>query len=423
MGADDCLCLASCVLHGTIESGLPHGRHACFGDEKCVDIVRLRGVVHGAGESAVPQEDSKMSARVNRFRALVKKELLATLKEKTSRLILVGPLLLYILLFGYIASFNLDRVPYALCDLSKTSSSETFVRALDNNRIFDRIATLENASQATMAIDELNSLVVVVIEDQFNEHLKNGERAAVQVIIDGRNSTTAQLAAGYVSSIAQSINEKNAIASPLSIRVLFNPNAITQWFIMPGLIVMLSMLQVMILSALSVAREREQGTFEQLLVSPYSTTELLCAKALVPIAVGLFQGTLILLVDLFWFNIPMAGSLVSLYVVLTGFTVSIVGVGLAISAYSQTMQQGLILTFVLLVPMVLLSGLFAPVQNMPDWLQLLTYADPLRFALAGIRRIYLAGASLSEVLVMMWPVWVMAIIGLPTAYHYFKRRL
>lgn len=364
-----------------------------------------------------------MSARVNRFRALVKKELLATLKEKTSRLILVGPLLLYILLFGYIASFNLDRVPYALCDLSKTSSSETFVRALDNNRIFDRIATLENASQATMAIDELNALVVVVIEDQFNEHLKNGEMAAVQVIIDGRNSTTAQLAAGYVSSIAQSINEKNAIASPLSIRVLFNPNAITQWFIMPGLIVMLSMLQVMILSALSVAREREQGTFEQLLVSPYSTTELLCAKALVPIAVGLFQGTLILSVDLFWFNIPMAGSLVSLYVVLTGFTVSIVGVGLAISAYSQTMQQGLILTFVLLVPMVLLSGLFAPVQNMPDWLQLLTYADPLRFALAGIRRIYLAGASLSEVLVMMWPVWVMAIIGLPTAYHYFKRRL
>lgn len=423
MGADDCLCLASCVLHGTIESGLSYGWHACLGDEKCVDIVRLRGVVHGAGESAVPQEDSKMSERVNRFRALVKKELLATLKEKTSRLILVGPLLLYILLFGYIASFNLDRVPYALCDLSKTSSSETFVRALDNNRIFDRIATLENASQATMAIDELNALVVVVIEDQFNEHLKNGEMAAVQVIIDGRNSTTAQLAAGYVSSIAQSINEKNAIASPLSIRVLFNPNAITQWFIMPGLIVMLSMLQVMILSALSVAREREQGTFEQLLVSPYSTTELLCAKALVPIAVGLFQGTLILLVDLFWFNIPMAGSLVSLYVVLTGFTVSIVGVGLAISAYSQTMQQGLILTFVLLVPMVLLSGLFAPVQNMPDWLQLLTYADPLRFALAGIRRIYLAGASLSEVLVMMWPVWVMAIIGLPTAYHYFKRRL
>ena len=112
-----------------------------------------------------------MNAKVNRFRALVKKELLATLKEKTSRLILVGPLLLYILLFGYIASFNLDRVPYVLCDLSKTSASETFVRALDNNRIFDRIATLENAAQATMAIDELNALVVVVIEDQFNEHL------------------------------------------------------------------------------------------------------------------------------------------------------------------------------------------------------------------------------------------------------------
>ena len=364
-----------------------------------------------------------MSARLNRFRALVKKELLATLKEKTSRMILVGPLLLYILLFGYIASFNLDRVPYAVCDLSRTAASETFVRALDNNRIFERIATLENTAQAAVAIDELNALVVVVIEERFSEHLQSGEPAKVQVIIDGRNSTTAQLAAGYVSSIAQRLNEEKAMASPLSIRVLFNPNAITQWFIMPGLIVMLSMLQVMILSALSVAREREQGTFEQLLVSPYTTAELLCAKAIVPIAVGIFQGTLILLVDLFWFEIPMAGSLVSLYVVLTGFTVSIVGVGLAISAYSQTMQQGLILTFVSLVPMVLLSGLFTPVQNMPDWLQLLTYADPLRFALVGIRRIYLGGASLSEVLLMMWPVWVMAVISLPTAYYFFKRRL
>ena len=364
-----------------------------------------------------------MSARMNRFRALVKKELLATLKEKTSRMILVGPLLLYILLFGYIASFNLDRVPYAVCDLSRTAASETFVRALDNNRIFERIVTLENTAQAAVAIDELNALVVVVIEERFSEHLQSGQAARVQVIIDGRNSTTAQLAAGYVTSIAQKLNAEKVMATPLSIRVLFNPNAITQWFIMPGLIVMLSMLQVMILSALSVAREREQGTFEQLLVSPYTTMELLCAKAIVPIAVGLFQGTLIFLVDLFWFEIPMAGSLVSLYVVLTGFTISIVGVGLAISAYSQTMQQGLILTFVLLVPMVLLSGLFTPVQNMPDWLQFLTYADPLRFALAGIRRIYLAGASLMEVLLMMWPVWVMALISLPTAYYFFKRRL
>ena len=365
-----------------------------------------------------------MSGRYRRFRALVHKELLATLKEKTSRMILVGPLLLYILLFGYIASFNLDRVPYAVCDMSRSAYSETFLRAVDRNGIFERVATLESPAQAAHAIDRLNALLVVVIGEDFDRALRESRPADVQVLIDGRNSTTAQLAAGYLSVIAQSVTASLfGVEAALSMRVLFNPNAITQWFIMPGLIVMLSMLQVMVLSALSVAREKEQGTFEQLLVSPYSTLELLLAKAVVPILIGLFQGTLIFLVDLFWFEIPMAGSVASLYAVLAGFTVSVVGLGLAISAYSRSMQQALLICFVFLVPMVLLSGLFAPVENIPELLQWLTYADPLRFALAGIRRIYLAGAALAEVLAMMWPVWAMAAVTLPTAYYYFKRRL
>ena len=359
-----------------------------------------------------------------RFRALVRKEMIATLKERTGRIILVGPLFLYILLFGYIATFNLNYVPYALCDMSHSAASEQFVRAIDNNRIFDRVETLHSPTQIAESIERGDAMLVVVIDQNFADDYYEGKAAEVQVIIDGRNSTTAQLAMGYISTIAQALNINLLGAEEvLSTRYLFNPNTIMQWFIMPGLIVMLSMLQVIILSALSVAREREQGTFEQLLVSPYSTLDLLLAKSIVPILIGLFQGTMIFLVDLYWFEIPMGGSVLSLYIIIVFFMLSIVGFGLAISAYAQTMQQAMITAFACLVPMVLLSGLFAPIQNMPQLVQWLTYLDPLRFALEAIRRIYLADASLTVVLAGMWPVIVTALITMLTAYYFFKKRL
>ena len=282
-----------------------------------------------------------MSKRMIRFRALVRKELLATLKEKTSRMILVGPLLLYIILFGYIASFNLNHIPYALCDLSGSEASSQFVRAVDNNKIFERVATIQSVSQIKALMDEGEALLTVVIEPQFAQHLKEGKSAQVQVVIDGRNSTTAQLAAGYLTQIAQTMNATlTGVPELIKTRFLFNPNVITQWFIMPGLIVMLSMLQVVVLSALSVAREREQGTFEQLLVSPYTTAELLAAKSIVPILIGLFQSTLIFLVDLFWFEIPMGGSVLAMYLILLLFTLSVVGLGLAVSAKAKTCSRG-----------------------------------------------------------------------------------
>lgn len=359
-----------------------------------------------------------------RIAALFRKELLITLKEKSSRMIIVGPIILYVILFGYIATFNLDYVPYAALDSDRTGLSAEFLRRVEASPVFERVETLDNAAQISQAIDSGRAMVVVAVEDGFARKLENGSAGRVQVIIDGRNSTTAQLAAGYLAVIAQEFNEeRSGVSSPLVVRYLFNPNNITQWFIMPGLIVMLSMLQVTVLSALSVGREREQGTFEQLLVMPYTTGELLASKAFAPVAVGLFQSTLIFAVDVWWFDIALRGSLLKIYFVLVVFTISVVGLGLAVSAYSRTMQQGLLTAFVCLVPMVLLSGLFTPVENMPDILQILTYIDPLRFALSAVRRIYLADAGWSETMRVLWPTVLMAVVSLPIAYYYFKKRL
>lgn len=359
--------------------------------------------------------------RSARFRALLRKELLTTLKDRTSRMILVGPLILYVILFGYVATFNLDYAPYALLDMSKTKQSAQLVRAVDESAVFDRVLTLENTAQIAPAIDSGKALVVLVIGQDYAQRLLEGRPAQVQVIIDGRNSTTAQLAAGYLSIIAGNVSGTGTVFE--SIRYLYNPNNLTQWFIMPALIMMLSMLQIMVLSALSVAREREMGTFEQLLVTPFTTGELLASKALVPILIGIFQGTLIFLIAVFRFDVPLVGSIAKIYAVMTIFVLAVVGLGLAISAYSKTMQQGLLIAFVALVPMVLLSGLFSPVDNMPDWIQAITWADPLRFALLSVRRIYLADASWIHIAKTMIPTAAVAAVSLPLAYHYFKKRL
>ena len=366
----------------------------------------------------------RSSAAGTRLRALIVKELAATLKERTSRMILVAPIILYVILFGYIATFNLNHVPYALLDLSRTQASAEFVRRIDQSPAFERVETLSSAADISRAVEEGRSLVVVAVDADFGRDLADGRPGRVQVIIDGRNSTTAQLAAGYLSVMAQDAAARSGAAPPLVvIRFLYNPNNITQWFIMPGLIVMLSMLQVIVLSSLSVAREREQGTFEQLLVAPFTVNELVVSKMIVPAAIGIFQSTLIFAIDVWWFEIPLAGSVLKIYAVLVIFIISIVGLGLAISAFSRTMQQALLTAFVLLVPMVLLGGLFTPVENMPRWLQLLTYADPLRFALLAVRRAYLADAGWGEILLTMWPAMAAAAASLPLARHYFARRI
>ncbi len=356
--------------------------------------------------------------------AMIKKEFLSVLKDKKSRMILIVPVVLYIILFGYIASFNLDRIPYAVCDLSRTAASAELIRSIEAGGLFHRTATLTTLSQANRAMEDTNALVIAVIAPDFARRLSEKREAPVELLVDGRNSTTAQLAAGYLSTIVSNFNRDHFGTNPsITVRLLYNVNNITQWFIMPGLILMIGMLQTVVLASLSIAREREQGTFEQLCVTPLTTGQVILAKTLVPCTVGVIQGGLILAASLWWFDIPFAGQFLQLLVIDIVFLLAVVGLGLAISAVAQSMQQSLLLVIVFLVPMVLLGGLFTPVENMPDWIQALTWFDPLRFGLQTIRRTYLAGAGWSDIIESLWPVVAMACVTLPAAYGFCRRRL
>ncbi|MFV3308100.1 ABC transporter permease [Pseudomonas sp. NY15181] len=357
---------------------------------------------------------------------LWRKELLVILKDPANRIVLVVPVLLQSVLFGYAVTFDLNDAPYALLDLSNGEASHELASRLDGSGIFHRVATLTRVEEIQTVIDEQKALLVVHIPSDFQTRLAQNDPAPIQVILDGRNSNTAGSAAAGLANIVVDFNRDRGLATPpLSVvsRAWYNPNLETRWPLIPALIATLSMMQTLMLTALSVAREREQGTFDQLLVTPYTPLEIMLGKAIPPTLIGLAQASLVLLMALFWFRIPMAGSLLDLYGGLAVFTVACVGLGMSISAISLNMQQAMLYTFVLIMPLTLLSGLATPVRNMPEFLQIVTYANPLRFGIDLIQRIYLEGASLASVSLNLVPMLVVAAVTLPLASWLFRHRL
>jgi len=250
------------------------------------------------------------------------------------------------------------------------------------------------------------------------------------VIADGRNSNTAGTAVGYVGTIFETFNAKwrathgqPGPAIRVTMRAWFNPNLETRWHMIPSLIGTLTLMQTLMLTAMSVAREREQWTFDQLLVTPFRSAEIMVGKALPTVLVGLVQATLILLVAQLWFRIPFAGSFVTLYTGLILFLLAAVGIGLMISSVVTTMQQAMFFSFMVMMPCTLLSGLATPLSGMPAVLQSFTRLNPLRYAIDITQRVYLEGVGLDQLVPDLWPLAVIAIVTLSIASWMFRHRL
>ncbi len=357
--------------------------------------------------------------------SLIRKEFLALVKDPANRVILFVPALMQSLLFGYGATYDLTHVPYAVLDQSRSAASVELLAHLDGTGVFQRKALLESSQQIAGVIDDQTVLLVLGIPADFADQLAAGQPAPLQVILDGRNSTTAGSAAAQVAAVVEAFNQTRGATSGIRIerRVWFNPNLESRWSIMPNLIAALSMLQTLLIAALSVAREREQGTFDQLLVTPLTPMLILIGKALPAILIGIIQSSIVLVIIRFWFEVPMNGSIALLYLGLLTFTLAAVGVGLSISALSLNMQQAMLYAFLIIMPLMLLSGLLTPVRNMPEVLQIATYVNPLRFGMAIVRRIYLEGATLGDLWTQFIPLLALAAVTLPLAAWLFRNRL
>src|ERR1700690_1474669 len=361
-----------------------------------------------------------------RILALTRKELLAVLKDRRSRMSLLVPPLLQTLLFGYAATYDLNHVPYAVLDQDRSAASHQLLAGLDGSGIFERVADLHRVSDLAKYIDDRRALLVMQIEPDFERRLISGVSANVQVIADGRNSNTAGTALGYINSIVEQFNADwrsthGLTAAPLGItsRAWYNPNLETRWNMIPGMIGTLTLIQTMMLAAMSVAREREQGTFDRLLVTPFRPYEIMAGKALPAMAIGTIQATSVLLVAQLWFRIPFVGSYLTLYTGLLLFLLAAIGIGLLVSSVAARMQQALLYSMLLIIPFSLLSGLSTPLRNMPSALQHFTAINPLRYAIDIARRVYLEGAGLDLLISDLWPLALIAALTLAAASWMF----
>jgi len=357
---------------------------------------------------------------LQRILALVRKEFLALLLDPKSRLVLIVPPLIQLLVFGYAATFDLSQVPYAVYNEDRGSASRDLLASFAGSASFRQVAEIHAEGEIAPLVDARQALLVIHVGPRFSADLQAGRPAPLQVVIDGRNSNTAMVALNYTRSIVNRFNDDWSAArglpappARLEIRAWFNPNLESRWFFIPGIVGMLTLVVTMLVTALTVAREREQGTFDQLLVTPLRPGEILIGKMLPGFVIGIVQATLILLVATLWFKVPFLGSLPAFYCGLALFLLSGVGAGLLISALSATQQQGLLGAFLFMVPAIILSGFATPIANMPPAVQIITYIDPLRYFLIILRKVFLEGAGFGLLLDQFWPL---ALIGTGTLF-------
>ncbi|MBT8343013.1 MAG: ABC transporter permease [Desulfatitalea sp.] len=368
---------------------------------------------------------------LHRLAALIVKEFTLILKDPKSRFVIIGPPLIQFFVFGYAAVYDVKHVRYAVLDQDRSALSRELLASLSSAESFERVAQLTSTTQIDRIIDHQKARLVIHVGPHFSRNLMNGEPALVQVIVDGRNSNVALIALGYIGDIVGGFNQALAgrMASGRSApglvsveRAWFNANLESQWFIVSGLGGLISMVVVMIITSLSVARERESGTFDQLLVAPFTPAEILIGKSLPGVLFGMLDALLFAAGAVLWFGVPFRGTIAALVASLACFIITIVGVGLLVSSLSRTMQQALLGSFVYIMPSVVLSGFTTPVANMPGWLQAGTLLNPLRHIVVALRRIFLQGADLPTVWPQIWPLLLMACVTLTTAAWLFRHR-
>ena len=368
---------------------------------------------------------------LERLTALILKEFLTIMKDPKSRFVVIVPPIIQFFIFSYAATFDLENVRYAVFDECRSVLSRSFIADIEGTGRFKLTGYLENAEQVKKIIDNENARLMIHIGPRFEERLRSGRPAQIQVIGDGRSPNVAMIAIGYLGTIVENFNtslleqgiaQSNRPGLALVERAWFNENLSSRWFMVSALGGVISTVVVMIITSLSVAREREFGTFDQLLVAPFSPVEILVGKSVPGIVFGMLDALIFAGGAVLWFHIPFRGTVSALMVSLLCFIITIVGIGLLVSSLSTTMQQGLLGAFLFLMPAITLSGLATPVENMPMWLQQADMLNPVRHIITALRRIFLEGADLATVWPQIWPLMIMACVTLPLAAWLFRRR-
>jgi ABC-2 type transport system permease protein len=322
-------------------------------------------------------------------------------------------------ILGYAATTDIKMIELAVCDLDRSPASRQLIEDFTASAYFHRVAAVDTQDALDPFLATGTAKVGVTIPAGFGAERAAGRTGTVQVVTDGSDAMSGTLGLAYAQGVLQTTAESEGARLPLELRpkILYNPDLVSRYFMVPGVLALIILIMTMMLSSMAIVRETEIGTMEQLLVTPLTPSAVIAGK-LVPYAlVGIIEFLTALSVVLFWFEVPLRGSFWTLALLTAPFMVCCLGLGLLVSTLSHTQQQAMMISvFVVMMPQIYLSGFVFPIQNMPKIFQWATYAIPLRYYVTSLRGIFLKGVGIE----VLWPE-ALIMTGLAVAILTFAR--
>jgi len=376
---------------------------------------------------------------IRRIWTIMRKEFIEIWRDPRSLGFVLSMPVLMLMLYGYGISSDVKRVPLVVYDRDRTPAARELLRRFTSTEYFVVTARVDGLRELRLAIDQGQAKVGLLIPEDFGKNLSAGRPASIQFVVDGSDSNTANIAIGNISAIGRStelfprdlrpqvyLAPKHTNLEPIELRtwIWYNPELKSSNFLVPGLTAVILMMLAAILTSLTVAREWERGTMEGLIASPLHAHELMIGKILPYVVIGVVDVVFILLVAVFWFRVPLRGNLSLLMVSSTIFLLGALGIGLFISAATKNQQVAFQLSLLAtMLPSLLLSGFFYPIENMPPVLRAVTYLIPARYFLVVIRGIFLKGVGLNVLWQELLFLSAFAIFMLIASSAKFKKRL
>jgi len=331
--------------------------------------------------------------------AMALKEFRQLRRDRLTIIIAILIPVIQLTIFGYAISTEVKNVTAVVVDQSHTSSSRRLVSALDNTGVFIFKHYLLSYGEAYDALRDGKAKAAIIIPPRFSDHLPPGESASVQVLVDGSDSTVANYVLNTVSGVVAAMAQDDAVRIDMKprfvarARVLFNPDLKSSVFFVPALIVLILHLPLMLLTSLSLVRERAEGTLEQLIVTPIGRLGLMLGKLVPFFWLGVAEGVGVLLVMVYIFQVPVRGSIAILIVVLLLWIIASLALGLMISTMARNQLQAVLMTILIVIPSILLSGFIFPRESMPAVIYPITFLLPMTYSLNIVRGMVIRGAG------------------------------
>lgn len=367
-----------------------------------------------------------------RIKHMLIKEFIQVFRDPRMRTMIFLMPTVQVLVFGYAVTTDVKHVATAVYDLDNSIASRELIARFVRSGYFDIVEHVNDENRARELMDRGRVRAVIRMNKGFGNDLRAGRTARLQVIVDGTDSNTAGIVLDYSAKIVGQLSRKILITRftrlkgrveqparvELQIRAWFNENLESRNFYVPGVIAILVMLITLMLTSMAVVREKEIGTMEQIMVTPITPREFILGKTVPFALIGFADVILITVIGVFWFEVPIRGNLILLFVATALYLMTTLAMGLLISTVSHTQQQAMMSTFFFYFPAVLLSGFMFPIANMPEVVQWFTYLNPLRYFLVVIRGIFLKGVGPS----ILWPqMAALSVIGVITLWLASKR--